>query len=221
MLHPRVAAVSLALAITVAACGSEESSAPQSSAPPSAPPTDAPTAATTDAAPATTAAGGTAGTVAGGSLNDADVEFAQGMIAHHEQALAMAEIALDPNIGASPEVVDLATRIQATQEPEIQVMTAWLTAANEPTTMDMSGGHDMSSMDGMMSAEEMDALAAATGPEFDQMWLEMMIAHHEGAIDQAETVKANGANAEVLALADEIISTQEGEITEMQALLEA
>ena len=103
------------------------------------------------------------------------------MIAHHEQAIEMAEIALDPNTGASAEVVDLATRIQAAQDPEVELMTGWLTAAGESVTMDTSDGHDMSSMDGMMTADQMDAMAAMTGAEFDQMWLEMMIAHHEGA----------------------------------------
>jgi uncharacterized protein (DUF305 family) len=132
----------------------------------------------------------------------------------------MAEIALDPNVGAGPEVIDLATRIQAAQEPEIEQMTAWLTAAGESVSMDMSEGHDMSSMEGMMSAEDMDTLAASTGAEFDQMWLEMMIVHHEGAISQSETVKANGSNPDVLALADQIITAQQAEITEMRALLD-
>ena len=142
------------------------------------------------------------------------------MIAHHEQAIEMAEIALDPNIGASPEVVDLATRIKGAQDPEVELMTGWLTAAGEPVAMDTSEGHDMSSMDGMMTAEQMDAMAAMTGAEFDQMWLEMMIAHHEGAISQSQTVKADGSNADVLALADQIITAQQAEITEMQALLQ-
>jgi uncharacterized protein (DUF305 family) len=70
-----------------------------------------------------------------------------------------------------------------------------------------------------MSVEQMDALAVATGAEFDRMWLEMMIEHHEGAISQSETVLAAGSNADVLALADAIISAQQAEITEMQALL--
>jgi uncharacterized protein (DUF305 family) len=62
-------------------------------------------------------------------------------------------------------------------------------------------------------------MAAMTGADFDQMWLEMMIAHHEGAIAQSQTVKANGQNTDVLALADQIITAQQAEITEMQALL--
>jgi uncharacterized protein (DUF305 family) len=154
------------------------------------------------------------------TLNDADVEFAQGMIAHHEQAIEMAEIALDPSIGAGPEVVDLATRIQAAQDPEIDLMTAWLTAAGKPVAMDTSEGHDMSSMEGMMTAEEMDELSTLTATEFDQRWLAMMIEHHEGAISQSNAVTGAGSNSEVRALADQIIATQQAEIDEMQALLQ-
>ncbi|MBI5089569.1 MAG: DUF305 domain-containing protein [Actinobacteria bacterium] len=191
-------AVALVLTATLAARGSADSSS-------------------ADTTPATVAPGGSAAAVA---LNDADVEFAQGMIAHHEQAIEMAEIALDPNVGASPQVVDLATRIKDAQDPEVELMTGWLTAAGEPVVMDTSDGHDMSSMDGMMTAEQMDSLSAMTGTEFDQMWLGMMIAHHEGAISQSETVKADGSNADVLALADQIITAQQGEIAEMKALLQ-
>lgn len=193
----RLVAPALALAATLSACGSDDSSS-------------------TDSAPVTTASTGSGSTVA---LGEADIEFAQGMIAHHEQAIEMAEIALDPNIDASPEVIDLATRIEGAQDPEVELMTGWLAAAGEPIAMDMSDGHDMSSMDGMMSAEQMDSMAGMTGPEFDRTWLEMMIAHHEGAIIQSETVKDEGSNADVLALADEIIAAQQIEITEMQALL--
>ena len=201
MTFRRLAAPTIALALTatLAACGSDDSSS-----------------ADTTTAVATEAPTGSGASV---TLNDADTEFAQGMIAHHEQAVEMAEIALDPNVGAGAEVTDLATRIQAAQEPEIEQMTAWLTAAGESTAMDLSEGHDMSEMEGMMSAEQMDALVIATGPEFDQMWLEMMIAHHEGAISQSETVKADGSNPDVLLLADQIIIAQQGEIAEMQALL--
>ena len=98
-------------------------------------------------------------------------------------------------------------------------MTGWLTAAGEPVAIDTSAGHDMSSMEGMMSADQIDEMAAMTGADFDQMWLEMMIAHHEGAISQSETVKTDGSNADVLLLANQIIAAQQAEITEMQALL--
>jgi len=192
-------AIALVLTATLAACGSDDHSS------------------MADTTTATQAPGGSTPTV---TLNAADIEFAQGMIAHHEQAIEMAEIALDPKVGARPEVLDLATRIKGAQDPEVELMTGWLTAAGEPVMMDGGDGHDMSSMDGMMTAEQMDAMAAMTGTEFDKTWLEMMIAHHEGAISQSETVKADGSNADVLALADQIITAQQGEITEMKALLQ-
>ena len=189
--------IALVLALTVTACGS----------------TDSASTSTTPAAQAPS------GSTVETSMNAADVEFAQGMIGHHEQAIEMAEIALDPNIGASPAVVDLARRIKGAQDPEVQMMTAWLTSAGEPITMDAMAGHDMSNMDGMMTADQMDAMGAMTGTDFDTSWLTMMIAHHEGAISQSQAVRANGSNADVLALADQIIAAQQAEITEMQALL--
>ena len=97
------------------------------------------------------------------------------------------------------------------------MMAGWLTTWDMP--MDMSDDHDMSSMDGMMSADEMDALGALTGAAFDVAWLQMMIEHHQGAISEAETARDNGSNPGVLALADRIIGAQQAEIDEMNALL--
>ena len=159
------------------------------------------------------------GAAATGAFNDADVTFAQSMIPHHEQAIEMADIALDPSVGASEQVRDLATRIKGAQDPEITMMGGWLTAWGQPMTMDMSDGHDMSSMEVMMSVEEMDAMGAMTGVDFDSMWMEMMIRHHEGAIAMAVTVKAGSSNPDVLALADQVIAAQQAEIDEMEALL--
>lgn len=161
----------------------------------------------------------TADTASIAGFNDADVEFAQGMIARHEQAIEMAEIAADPNVGARTEVVDLAKRIRAAQEPEVAQMTTWLNAAGKPLTMDMSDGHDMSAMPGMMSSMQLDMLAAAKGADFDTMWIEMMIDHHEGAVLQAGDVIENGTNAELAALARQIIAVQEKELVELRALL--
>jgi len=128
--------IAVALTVTFTACGSDDTTTDDTIT------TDS--VAVTDGSPTT-------GEVA---LNAADIEFAQGMIAHHEQAIEMAEIALDPNAGASAEVVDLATRIQAAQDPEVELMTGWLTAAGESVTMDTSDGYDMSSMEGMMTADQ-------------------------------------------------------------------
>ncbi len=195
----RLLGVSIATMITfgLAACGGDDDTTPE---------TDAAAGATTPRA------GGTA------EANDADVVFAQSMIPHHQQAVEMAEIALEPTVGASPQVIDLATRIQAAQDPEIEQMTSWLTMWGEPMPMDESGGHEMSTMEGTMSAEDMDTLGMARGAEFDQMWMERMIAHHQGAISMAETVQADGSNPDVMALAAQIIVAQQAEIDEMDAL---
>ena len=193
-----VSAATLALTALAAGCGSDHGMSHNSSGSASVP----------------AAAAGAAA-----SLNAAEVEFAQGMIAHHEQAIEMAEIALDPKTKAGPEVLDLAQRIKAAQDPEVTLMTGWLTAAGMSTMMDESGGHSMSDMEGMMTAEDMDSMAAMTGGEFDTVWLEMMIAHHEGAISQSKTVQSKGSNSDVLTLAEAIIAAQEAEITEMRDLL--
>ena len=150
-------------------------------------------------------------------FNTTDVEFAQQMIPHHQQAVEMADIALDPSVAAGAQVQDLATRIKAAQDPEVQMMSGWLTEWGQP--MQMETTDQMSTMDGMMSAEEMDSLRTMNGVDFDTMWLQMMIRHHEGAIATAQTAKASGANADSLALADQIIAAQQAEIAEMQTLL--
>lgn len=171
-------------------------------------------------APSTTAAISTsaASDVSSGNFNVVDVEFVQGMIPHHEQAIEMAEIALDPKAGASAAVLALAERIRAGQDPEIDLMRGWLKAWGQPEMQDMPG-HDMSSMGGMMKPEDMDRLSATTGKAFDAMWLEMMIAHHEGAIEMANIAQGGGKSAEVRALLEAVIAAQTAEIAEMKALL--
>jgi uncharacterized protein (DUF305 family) len=160
-------------------------------------------------------------------FNSADVEFAQGMVPHHSQALAMAETALAPQAAAGPEVFDLAARVRAAQGPEIRLMTSWLDRWGHPMGDDaMAGtgqmGHQATGhgMDGMMSEEQMESLRRARGAEFDQRWLELMIEHHEGAIRMSRRLLDGGASAEARALAADIIAAQQAEIDEMQALLD-
>lgn len=157
-----------------------------------------------------------------GDVNDADVLFAQSMIPHHQQAVEMAELALASDAGAGPGIVAMAAAIKAAQDPEIAVMTSWLDGWGQPIDMPaMEGMEAMDSheMDGIMSAEDMAALSALTGAAFDRAWAEMMIAHHEGAIVMAQTAKAAGSNADVLLLAEQVISAQQAEIEQMKALL--
>ena len=194
-------ALALVGALALAACGDDSDSSSTSSAS-----TTALDQATNDT------------TTPGATFNDADVTFAQGMIPHHEQAIEMADIALDPNVAAGDTVKEIATRIQGAQDPEIELMKGWLASWGQPEMGD-TADHDMSSMTGMMSAEDMDMLASLTGSEFDTMWMQMMIEHHEGAIAMAEDVKTAGQNTDVALLADQIIAAQTAEIAEMQALL--
>jgi uncharacterized protein (DUF305 family) len=157
-----------------------------------------------------------AGDAAGADFNDADVTFAQGMIPHHIQAVEMAKLAGDR--AESQKVKDLAADIEAAQDPEIEQMTAWLEEWDQPMEMD---GMDSMEMGGMMSDDQMSALEDATGTEFDTMFLEMMIEHHEGAIVMAQDQVDNGKNAEAIALAEAIIEAQQAEIETMQELLDA
>jgi uncharacterized protein (DUF305 family) len=151
-------------------------------------------------------------------FNDADVMFAQMMIPHHEQAIEMSDIALDPTVGASDEVRSLAEDIKAAQDPEIAQMTAWLEAWGQPTSMDSSMDHS-SMMSGMLTVEEINALGSLRGSEFDTAWIQAMIKHHEGAIQMAQDVETDGVNTEVKALAGAIITAQQSEIDVMKALL--
>ena len=152
--------------------------------------------------------------------NDADVVFVQGMLPHHEGALAMAQLA--DGRASDPRVIDLADRIEAAQGPEIETMTGWLEAWGEPLPEEDMGGMDHGSggmdMEGM-SEEDMTALDSASGAEFDRMFLEMMIPHHQGAVDMAETEIAEGSNPDAVEMAREIVESQTAEIAEMQTLL--
>lgn len=163
-------------------------------------------------------AAGTATEQVAGDHNQADVRFAEDMIPHHRQAVEMA--ALVPSRSSDPAVIDLAARIQQAQDPEITTMAGWLrdwgVAVPEGSG---HGGMDHGSMPGMMTHEQMVQLEAARGPEFDRMWLTMMIAHHEGAVQMAGTELAEGAYPDAKALAQQIIDAQQAEIEQMQALL--
>jgi uncharacterized protein (DUF305 family) len=136
-----------------------------------------------------------------------DIMFAEMMIPHHQQAIEMSDLALQNS--EDSEVRAMAQQIKDAQAPEIEEMKSW------GASSDAHMGH---MLDGMLSGEEMDALRSARGAEFDRLFLEGMIKHHEGAIDMAEMV-VDSKNPDVSALAKAIIEAQRTEISTMKELL--
>lgn len=155
--------------------------------------------------------------------NDTDITFAQRMIPHHQQAVEMAEIAVDRAQRA--EVKTLAEQIRTAQGPEItqliDFLNAWGAEAPAPGAMSSGmGGTDHSSgMPGMMADPQMQELRTVTGPMFDTMFLQMMIEHHRGAVSEAQREVDDGSNPEATQLASKIIADQNAEIDRMQQLL--
>ena len=159
-------------------------------------------------------------------FNQADVDFATNMIQHHAQALSMVDLTRDRDL--SRPVQQLADDILMAQGPEIETMVDWLNEWDQPVPETMrdhanahgNGSAEMDSdMPGMMSAEEMEALENAPDGEFESLWLELMIQHHEGAIEMAQTEQADGEYPAAVDLAESIESSQQDEISVMQGLL--
>ncbi|MEV4479581.1 DUF305 domain-containing protein [Micromonospora coxensis] len=170
--------------------------------------------------PGTGASTGAASASAAAGFDDDDVMFAQMMIPHHQQAVQMSELA--DGRAQDPEVKKLAAEIKAAQAPEIATMTGWLNAWGRPVPSGSpdTGGHmGHGGMPGMMSDADMAKLKAASGTEFDRQFVTMMIAHHEGAITMAKQEIADGANAEAKAMAQQIVTAQQGEIDAMNKIL--
>jgi uncharacterized protein (DUF305 family) len=148
---------------------------------------------------------------ASGTYTDDELMFAQMMIPHHSQAVTMSELALANS--SNTEVLALATAIRDAQAPEIAQMQSWLDES------DYSGTHaGHMEMGGMLSDEELAELSTAKGSVFDRLFLEGMIAHHEGAIEMLSMIK-NSTNREVKKLYDDILTSQSAEIEAMNALL--
>jgi uncharacterized protein (DUF305 family) len=151
----------------------------------------------------------------------ADVRFMQGMIGHHAQALEMA--ALLPSRTASADMKMLALRIEASQADEIKMMQEWLTRRGQRLP-DPHAHHGFGAvlMPGMLSAEEMARLAAASGPAFDRLFLEFMIKHHEGALIMVKELFSTpgaGQESDIFAFASDVDADQRMEIDRMSAML--
>jgi uncharacterized protein (DUF305 family) len=152
------------------------------------------------------------------SHTDADVRFMQGMILHHEQALEMT--ALVPDRTAREDVPLLARRLEITQRDEIERMEKWLEARGEDATD--HGAHDHSShLPGMLTAEALADLGAASGRRFDRLFLRSMIRHHEGAIAMVEQLQEEGGGLEpeISTFTNHVVADQGVEISRMTTLL--
>jgi uncharacterized protein (DUF305 family) len=145
--------------------------------------------------------------------NDADVTFAQNMIPHHQQAIDMAKL-VDTHT-ERPELRQLANSIVTSQGQEITQLQGWLRSWGKPVTPE-GMGHGGMEMPGMMSEADMSRLVESTGTEFDLAFVEMMAAHHQGAIDMANTELEDGSLPVVKQLAQQIIDTQQNEIDQLR-----
>ena len=145
------------------------------------------------------------------SPNSADRDYARMMVTHHQQALVMTELA--PKYAESTKVKRLAERIAAAQRPEIDTMESWLKTHGGAGH---NKGHDHEPMPGMATGTQLKKLRAARGKAFDQLFLKLMITHHDGAVTMATDVKAQGNNLQIEEMADDVIAQQTAEINRMR-----
>lgn len=151
--------------------------------------------------------------------NDQDVMFAQQMLPHHKQAVEMSDMLLAKGSDVDADVVTLAKQIKAEQGPEITSLTSWLKQWGEPTEMSSMSGMDHSSMSGMMSDSDMDALDSASPADAGKLFLQQMVEHHSSAVDMAGTEVDKGKNTDAVAMATSIVSSQTEQINQMKDML--
>jgi len=154
----------------------------------------------------------------GAPYTKADVEFMQGMIAHHAQAIVMSRMA--ESHGANPQVMKLSNKIDQSQVPEIRIMQSWLTR-NKQYAPDTSSWHHMT-MPGMLTAAQLNELDAAKGVDFDRAYLRLMIQHHAGALKMVDDLfnsSLAGQEVDVNVFANDVVTAQTVEIGIMQRLL--
>jgi uncharacterized protein (DUF305 family) len=166
--------------------------------------------------------------------NQADVDFMTHMIGHHLQALEISELAADR--AEAEQVRAIASRIYDTQGAEIHALAAWLQERGQPVPAEVArlegsgprgpgGDHAThghhADMPGMLTPEQVAALEAASGAEFDRLFLEGMIQHHEGAVDMSVEVLTHGSDARAEELATDIGAGQTAEIGRLQDILDS
>jgi uncharacterized protein (DUF305 family) len=148
----------------------------------------------------------------------ADVEFMQGMIAHHGQAIYMSRLAAGRN--ASPRVLKFAQKIDQSQATEIRLMQEWL-VANKQNAPVAESWRTMT-MPGMLTPEQLKTLDAAQGVEFDRQFLNLMIQHHNGALKMVKDLFATpkaGQDVDVSVFANDVVTVQTAEIDAMNQML--
>jgi uncharacterized protein (DUF305 family) len=153
----------------------------------------------------------------GALYTKADVEFMQGMIAHHSQALVMSRMA--ESHGANPQVLKLSNKIDQSQVPEIRIMQLWLKRYNQ-FAPDTSSWRNIT-MPGMLTPAQLKELDAAKGVEFDRAYLRLMIQHHAGAlkmVDDLFNTSMAGQEVDVNVFANDVVTAQTAEIGIMQRL---
>ena len=138
--------------------------------------------------------------------------FLQMMIPHHQQAIDISNLALKSS--QDPELIELAKIIARDQAAEIKQMKAWLTDAGASEDM----GHSMDGMGGMLNDDELAALSAATGKEFDVLWLKGMTEHHDGAIHMTQMIE-DAQNADIKVFGTKVIKDQSEQIDQMKKML--
>jgi uncharacterized protein (DUF305 family) len=146
-----------------------------------------------------------------------DVEFMQGMIAHHSQAIVMSRMA--SSHGANPQVLKLSNKIDQSQVPEIRIMQAWL-ARNNQYAPDTASWHNVT-MAGMLTPAQLSELDAARGVDFDRDYLRLMIQHHNGALKMVTDLFASpmdGQEVDINTFANDVATNQTAEIGIMQRL---
>jgi uncharacterized protein (DUF305 family) len=150
----------------------------------------------------------------GSGYNAHDVRFVRMMIPHHRQAIEMATLA--PARARNPQTRAIAERIVVAQGPEIAVLQSWLDARD---LGEQGAEHDHGTMRGMVSPQAISALAGADGEAFDRMLVDLMSAHHRGAIDMCREVLKAGADERLQELATNIAAEQRIEIARMRESL--
>lgn len=150
----------------------------------------------------------------------ADIKFMQGMIGHHAQAVEMT--ALIPSRTQREDMKMLGLRISMSQEDEIKMMRHWLESRGAPLPSEHAHHMPGGMMPGMLSPQEMERLAAAKGPDFDRLFLEGMIKHHEGALTMVKELFATagaGQESDIFAFATDVEADQQMEIDRMVDML--